>query len=251
MNNRIGQEYNWQGLPFPVFFDRASPYATILPLAPTVLYDDFLGLTIDSTCDWNTDVEGTSNAVEINAALNGVLRINTGTAADKRNSVASMLTWAGSKNVVFETRLKTTTSDAGLMLFAGLTDAVDEGSATLPFVDDSLATGTIDSVADDAAMFGVRAETSDDIYALAVKANGTPVSADTGTDLVLATWMNLRIQIDTSGNCRFFIDGALVAEHLAAITAADPLCGFIGGMLTTGSTAALIDIDYIRMWQDR
>jgi len=249
--NRIGQEYNWQGLPFPVFFDRKSPYQTILPLAPVVLHEEFLGVTIDSTCDWNLSLEGTSNAGEISAALSGVFRINTGTVADKRNAISSMLNWAGSKNVVFETRLKTTTSDAGLLLFAGLTDAVDEGTGALPFVDDSLATGTIDSTADDAAMFGVRAETSDDIYALAVKANGTPVSADTGTDLVLGTWMTLRIQIDTDGNCRYFIDGALVAEHLAAITAADPLCGFVGGLITTGSTAALVDVDYITMWQDR
>lgn len=250
MNNRIGQEYNWQGFPFPVFFDRKT-FETIHPLAPVVLYDDFLGLTLDSTCDWTSAAEGTANAVEIAAALSGVLRLNTGTAADKRNNVASSLNWAGSQNVTFETRVKTTTSDAGLLLVAGLTDAVDEGAGKLPFKDDSLATGTIDAWADDAAMFGVRAETSDDIYALAVKAAGTPVSADTGTDLVLATWMTLRIQIDTSGNCRFYIDGVLVATHATAITASDPLCGFVGGLITTGSTAALVDIDYIRIWQDR
>ena len=229
----------------------ASTFETILPMFPVYFYDDFIRPAVDATNDWTEATEGTGNAQDITAAVNGMYQIDTGTAADKRTEISTALTWEAAKGCGCEVRVNTTTSDAGLFLNFGFTDVATEGTGSLSWVDDSLATGTVDSVADDAVMFGVRAETSDDIYALSVIANATPQSTDTGTNLVLDTAHIYRIQLDTAGNARYFIDGAFVAEHLLAVTPTDDLCFTLGAMLTTGSTAAFINVDYVRIWQNR
>jgi len=242
--------YNWQNTGRQCFYDAAT-FETIMPMFPVYFYDDFIHPAVDATNDWTEATEGTSNAQDITAAVNGYYRINTGTAADKRTEISTALTWEAAKGCGCEVSLKTTTSDAGLFMDFGFTDVATEGTGAISWVDDSLAAGTVDSVADDAVMFGVRAETTDDIYALSVLANATPQSTDTGTNLVLATSHIYRIQLDSAGNARYFIDGAFVAEHLLAVTTTDDLCFTIAGLITTGSTAALIDIDYVKIWQNR
>lgn len=248
---RVKSDYNKDNTGRLVFYDGAT-FETLNPIGfPVVFVDDFIHPAVDATNDWTEATEGTSNAQDITAAVNGYYRINTGTAADKRTEISTALVWEAAQACGCEVRLKTTTSDAGLMLNFGFTDVATEGTGSLSWVDATLVAGTVDSVADDAVMFGVRAETSDNIYALSVIANGTPQSTDTGTDLVLATPHIYRIQLDALGNARYYIDGAQVAEHLLAVTTTDDLCFTIAGMLTTGSTAALIDIDYVKIWQNR
>jgi len=212
--------------------------------------DDFLGPTLDAY-KWTAATEGTSAAAAITAALNGTVQLDTGTAADKRNIIASGLNWAASRTVTFETRLRTVTSDTGIFLFAGLTDSIDKGSGKLPLKDGSLASGSIDAWADDLVGFGVRAETSDNIYCTSCIAAATPQTGDSGTDLTLSTWYVLRIELDSDGNAEFFINGTSVDTQEDAVTAADPLCGYVGAMITTGSTAAFVDIDYVHLYQSR
>ena len=243
--------YNWQGTGNMAFYD-GETYETLFPLGfPVVFIEDFIHPAVDATNDWTEAFEGTAGAGDITAAVNGVYRINTGTDVDSRNEISTALVWEAAQACGCEVRLKTTTSDASLFMNFGFTDIATEGTGEISWVDASLAAGTVDSVSEDSAMFGVRAETSDDIYALSVLANGTPQSTDSGTDLVLATYHIYRIQLDAAGNARYFIDGALVAEHLLAITTTDDLCVTIAGYITAGSTAALIDIDYVKIWQNR
>ena len=243
-------EYNWQKTGRQVFFDGSS-FETLIPMYPVVMFDDFLGIAVDATNDWAEATEGTSNAQDIVAGVNGLYQIDTGTVADKRTIITSELTYEAAKACVCEVRLATVTSDASIFMNWGFTDSKDEGAGLLSFVDGSLAAGTIDSNADDAVMFGVRAETTDDIYAMSVIGNATPQSTDSGVDLVLTTYHIYRIEIDILGNARYFIDGVFVAEHLLAVTVTDDLCFFVGGMITAGSTAAFINIDFIKLWQNR
>ena len=244
-------DYNWQNTHRLTFFD-SQTFETLIPMGfPVVFFDDFIRPANDATNDWTEATEGTAAAVDITAAVNGYYRINTGTDVDSRNEISTALVWEAAQGCGCEVRLKTTTSDANLFLNFGFTDIATEGTGAISWVDDSLATGTVDSVAQDAVMFGVRAETSDNIYALSVKANATPQSTDTGIDLVLATPHIYRIQLDALGNARYFIDGNLVAEHLLAVTTTDDLCFTVAGLITAGATAALIDIDYVKIWQNR
>jgi len=216
-----------------------------------VFEDDFCSVAIDSTNRWNVSATGTSAAAEISAAINGVCLLDSGTDPDLVSQISSPLNFAAAREVIFEARLRPITSLAGIFLVFGLTDNILEDVAKLAFKDGSLVEASIDSWADDAAMFGIRQETSVNIYAMSVKDNAAPQSDDTGTDLVLNAWHIYRIELDSSGNAKFYIDGTLVATHALAITAADPLCATVGQMITTGSTAAFVEVDYIKVWQSR
>lgn len=243
--------YDYQKTGRLTFFDEGS-HETLLLTHPVVLFDDFLHPAADATNDWTeSDDSGTSAAGDIVAGINGIYQMDTGTDADKFRCLSSEICWEAAKGCGCEVRLATLTADAAIMLVFGFTDAKAEGSGTIAFTDLALAAATVDSVAEDAVMFGVRAETSDDVYALSVKNNGTPQSTDTGTDIVLTTYHIYRIQLDTDGNARFYIDGVLVAEHLLAVTTTDDLCFAVQCLITAGSTANFVNIDYIKVWQER
>lgn len=248
--SRVGCSYNYHGTGRQVFFDNSS--GEILQIMSPVFYkNDFLNPVIDETNDVATDEEGTANAVAVQVLTNGYVRINTGTEADKRNVIAGELVLEAENELIFQCKLHTTTSDANILLFAGLNEAKAEATGKLPIKDDSHATGTIDAWADDCVGFGVRAETSDNIYAVSCAAAGTPQSTDTGYNLTLATDYIFEVILDANGKALFYIDGNQVASHAGAITVTDPLCWLVGGLITDGSTAALIDLDYVLFGQNR
>lgn len=213
--------------------------------------DDFCHLVIDTTNRYNVNTEGTSAAVDILEAINGVVQIDTGTDVDNRNCIATPLLFSAARGVIAEFRIRTLTSDADLLMFCGLTDAVTEASTKLPIKDAAIATATLDFWADDCVGFAVRAETSDNIFCVSSAATASDQLVDSGSDLVLETWMVLRIELDTSGNAKFYIDGTYVGAISSAVTAADPLCLFLGGLITDGSTAAFIQMDYWAAYQAR
>jgi hypothetical protein len=248
---RIKADYNWQNTGKLVFYD-AGTFETLDPLGfPVKVLDDFFGVEFLEDSVWETEEEGTGNAVGVSAALNGVVQIDTGTVADKSNSLFGGLNFKAASQAHMEIRVTPTTSQAGLFLAFGFSDVGGEGAGKIAWKDDSLVSGTVDAWADDAVMFGCRQETSVNIYALSVKGAGTPQSTDTGTDLATDTYHIYRIDLDSSGNARYFIDGVLVAAHSSAVTAADPLVPTVQTMITTGSTAAFVNIDYIKVWGGR
>jgi len=244
-------DYNFGNTGRLTFYD-ADTYELLRITHPVRLFDDFLHPAADATNDWTEYTDsGTGAALDIVAGVNGLYQFDTGTQADKTVGIASELCWEAAKACGCEFRFATTTSDAGLFLVGGFTDAKNEGAGLLSFTDGSLASGAVDSVADDAVMFGVRAETTDNIYALSVIANGTPQTTDSAIDLVLDTYHVYRIQLDTAGNAKYYIDGALVATHALAVTTTDDLCFAFMQKITTGSTAAFINLDYVKVWQER
>lgn len=247
---KVKCSYDYKGTGRQVFYD-ASTYEILSGNFPVVYKNDFDFPAEDETNDVAVQEEGTANAVAINVAVNGTCRINTGTATDKANNISGELNYQAGHNLVFQCKLATATSDANLLAFWGMTDAKAEGTGKISLKDGSLASGSIDAWADDLVGFGVRAETSDNIYAVSCNAAGTPQTTDTGLDLTLATDYICEVVCDTSGNAVFYINGVQVARHALAITATDNLTWYVGGMITAGSTAALIDVDYVTVMQER
>ena len=242
--------YNYKDTGFQVFYDTSS-YEIVHCNAPIYYKNDFLNPANDNTNDIAEHEEGTSNTVDIQVLTNGYARIYTGTADDKRTGMSGELVWEAENELLFQMKLYTTTSDANVLLFAGVSDAKNEATGKLPFKDASHASGSIDSWADDAVGFGVRAETSDNIYAVSVKADGTPQTTDTGVDLTLDTDYILEIVLNSDGDAVYAINGAQVASHTSAVTATDPLTWLVGGLTTAGGTGTIIDIDYVLMAQRR
>ncbi len=214
------------------------------------LFDDFFMLAIDSTNNYTTGEEGTSNALDPIDALNGVLQIDSGTVADKRNCIASRLIFSGERAVTAEFRIKTLTSDANMLLFVGLTDNKDETSGKLPVKDVAQIAATFDAWASDFVGFSFRTESNDNIYCVSGK-NGTLQSEDSGTDIVLGTWLKLRVEIDTDGNAKFYINDVFITELEDAVTNDDPLCLYFGTLIGAGSTAAFAQMDYWAAHQSR
>ena len=245
---RIKCRYNYKNTRHQVFFDSIT-YEIVQVMAPVWYKNDFANPANDETNDVATGEE--TGSVAITVATNGWTRLSTSTTPDQRQCISGELVWEAENELIWQCKLKTTTSDADLFLNVGVTDSKDEGSGTLPFVDGSMASGVIDSVADDAVMFAVRAETSDNIYAVSVAADGTPQSTDTGIDLVLGTDYIFEIVLDADGVARYSINGALVAVHTSAVTVTDPLTWYVGATITANSTQALVDIDYVLCAQRR
>ena len=243
-------KYSYRGSGFQVFRDDKT-FEIVHVMAPIYYKNDFLNPANDATNDVAENTEGTSNAIDINVATNGYTQIDTGTETSKRTWMSGELVWEAENELLFQMKLNTTTSDAGILLCAGVTDAKGEATGKLPFKDGSMASGSIDAWADDAVMFCVRAETSDSIYATSVAAAGTPQTTDTGLDLTLNTDYILEIILNADGDATYAINGAQVATHTSAVTATDPLTWFVGALIGTGSTAAFIDIDYVLMAQRR
>ncbi len=241
-------KYNYKGTRHQVFYDSVT-HEIVQVMAPIYYKNDFLNPAGDETNDVATGEETGSAAVGV--ATNGWYKLSSSTTPDQRNCVTGELVWEAENELIFQCKLKSSTSDANLFLCAGVTDSKDEGSGTLPFTDGSMASGTIDSQADDAVMFTVRAETSDNIYCSSVAANGTPQSTDSGRDLVLGTDYILEIVLDAEGTAIFSIDGVQVAKHATAVTVTDPLTWYVGSTITAGSTEAIVEVDYVLMAQRR
>lgn len=66
----------------------------------------------------------------------------------------------------------------------------------------------------------------------------------------LTTFQTVRIALDSSSNANFWMNGEHVGYLPTATTAATPLCLFLGVIART-TTARILTIDYIKMWQDR
>lgn len=245
-------KYNYKDTGFQVFYDDVT-FEIVHVNAPVFYKNDFLGLALDATNDVNTVTDSASATIAALIGTNGWMRVDSGTTADKQGGILSgMLAFEAENELIFQTRLHTTTSDANHLAFIGFTDDITgEGTGKIPLKDGSLASGSIDAWADDMVGFGWRTETSDNIYAVSCIAAGTPQTTDTGHDLVLGTNYLFELVLDSAGNCKYYINGAQVASHALAITPGDPLGWAIIGMITAGSTAALIDVDYVLAAQNR
>lgn len=56
-----------------------------------------------------------------------------------------------------------------------------------------------------------------------------------------------RVELDASGNATFYFDGKAVGRLAACITAATPLCAFLGVIART-TAARVMTVDYIKAW---
>lgn len=217
--------------------------------ASIYVYDDFTGPAIDTTNDWNFDSVN-SGAVAYSSALGGVARVTTGAADNDDCEIATGLVFQAQYGCVMEARIAD--NDADKTCFCvGFTDAISEGADTLAITFDSNALVT---TASDAAMLvhdHDYAGTSAYVQLVTVKADtdGTPVAST--TTVADGVYHVYRVEIDTAGNVKGYIDGELVGTVSEAITTTDQLCAYVGFINHGEAAANTLDIDYIRAWGNR
>ena len=221
---------------------------------PVTFFDDFIaggqGTTIANkfatTADageWLKTVDNSGTSVISDAEHGGVLTLNPGTAAANFLSIqlnGEAFALAANRKIIWEARLKISDVDDG-NFFAGLASTDVTGTVIGPILD-----GVNDSI----GFRNVLGNTATFLYVVEDDTNET-----TGTAYTAATddtFMVLRFEVDGTDRVRFYVDGALVGtvktnlpDSGAALTPTFEIAS------PTGTTATVMEIDYILVIADR
>ena len=203
-------------------------------------FDDFLGVAIDVTNDWNG--VGSNDTIAVSAQNNGAVRLTTHTDDNDHSSIRSMLVVNPSHGgCLMEARVTKVTDSEGRGFFIGFTDdaTTDEEPITL--------TGTtFTTTAANAVGFVFDTDaTTDVIYGQGVKTNTDSDTLTTAVGIAAAgTWQTFRVEIWKDGNAVFYIDGVEVGRIANAVTANTDLCANVT-IKNSDAAAASMDVDYV------
>ena len=218
------------------------------PGRKSTFYDDFIG-TI-STPISSTAGSGTGNAAATISAGQGgrVTLTSANDIAGHSNEVSTItldtLDWlASSGGLVAECRLQMNTI-TDVAIFFGFTDAISS-TVNLPVFKTSAA-DTLDSDAANACGIGFDTQGStDQWWHGGVKAGTDTAAVHSGSAPSNGTYVTLRVEVDSSGGVRGYIDGTAIGAATAnAITTGAPItpCLMIANRTTS---ARILTIDYI------
>ncbi len=211
-----------------------------------VSVDWFDGTAIDLTNDYTSTLGGTSDAVALTAAGENGVKLTTGTGDNEVSFLASGLVFDITQAPVIESRVEIT-DVTGTFVFYGFSDATSESTPAATIDGDS---GTHTAAATDAVGFVIDAdfETSS-IYLVSVN-NGAAVQAvDTGLAYTDGQKKNLRVDLDSSGNARGYVDGTEVA-YIALAVADVPLCEIWNYGTRAADGSNIVTARYSKRWQD-
>lgn len=227
------------------------------------LYDDFLDAAIDTTNNWivfNGGGTGAASAVTVTAP-EGKVNMTSGTAgtagvADA--TVMSLILLAKGSLVslgktVMEARVSTT-AITGATISVGLSDKLASGSAEAvlhtvkaeAIADDGLTVANAasfcqDSEATTPANFYCTSENAGTIASVAAA-----VDVISGVDLVVNTYITLRMEVDATGDIRYYIDGLLVHTETTAVATTALLIPYIAATAEDGTpVGTALSIDYV------
>jgi len=233
------------------------------PRARFAIFDDFLAAAIDTTNNWivfNGGGTSAASAVTVTAP-EGKVNMTSGTAgtagvADA--TVMSLILLAKGSLVslgktVMEARVSTS-AITGATICVGLSDKLASGSAEAV-----LHTVKSEAIADDgltvsnAACFVQDSEATDvDGWYCTSENAGTIASVATAADVlsgvtaVVDTYTILRMEVDATGDIRYYIDGVLVHTETTAVATTSLLIPYIAVTAEDGTpVSTVLSIDYV------
>lgn len=207
-------------------------------MAPVKVFDDFNGLAVDNTNDWNVTAVNSGTFT----ADGGWGTLTTGAADDDNVEVASELVFSGANYACCEAKLRTDDIAAAGFCF-GFTDAINEGADDLPMFYEG---GSLTSEASDAAMFVQDSDLSAALMCTSVAGDTDTTAVASGTTMVNGTAVRLRVQLEST-TAKFWVNGSHVATIASSVTAATALCVYLG-FINREAAANTLDVDYIRAW---
>ena len=224
------------------FYDDSS-FEYVNPLAPIVLYDDFLYRTLNVTDRWRAiDVSSAGDTTPLVVAdgANGVARMPLDATSEAQESG---LDWNDQRffilnqGLIWEARVALSTLPTLLaMAVWGL--AGDKNA---------VANTVAESIWFRANGDGVILVESDDTV-------NEQNSISTGTTLTAGTYAIFRIDCTTITDIKFFINGARVASGTTftmAQVAGLKLQPYFAIQKASGAGLGVLDVDYVRVWQKR
>lgn len=195
------------------------------------VWDDFLGVALDSTNDWTVVKDtGATVALGADAQFGTCVITSAATTDDDGGSIQGNEVFAptSGKDLWFETRVSLhDADDCDFMI--GLT----ENFATNPEAMLAAANHIAFQIAEGDATFVCRTESG-----------GTATTTTTSVDAADATWVKLGFKVTSTSKVEFYINGALVATHTTNIPTANMT---IGAYTLSGSTTGTFasSIDYV------
>ena len=235
---------------------KGSSYERVLPLAPIVFVDDFMGSKLakiitgeNTVAPWTClDTDNDADVLLVANTGNGLVNIAVGTTDVTQLSVlylGDQLPWRMDQNLIMEWRCAIHTlpsSEAGTEL-----PEIEMGFA-------SAHNATADSVATNAWFKMVGDDAN--IYYESDDGDTDDDDNDSTIDAVADTYHIFRIDCTTAATTKFYIDGALVGTtSMAGLTTTENSVQPYFRVSKTKSSAnvgvAAVYLDYVRIWQDR
>jgi len=226
----------------------------IMPSARNVvLFDDFLG---DVVADqWNF-TEGTDSSTSDGGIVEGVNGVYRLTAGDSAGSVAadyaqlnSALGWKANQGGLRLAARIALGSIASASCFFGFTDTKSlEG----PIYASGTANGLTSDASDAVGFMFDTAMTDDTWWLVGVKGDTDATAQNTTIAPVAATYETLAVELDTSGNARFWRNGALLGNVMTnALTATVALTPHFGIRPKSAAAGKTMDIDWVNVSANR
>ncbi len=224
------------------FYDERGGHEAVLNIGPVTIYDDFLGadLVIPASAEsgvyWRKSIVGAAppTVAKVANAANGAVQC----AMTSASQAQSAFLYAGDQKcldsafgLIFEARIK-------LTVLPTLVGEIVIGLAGNTGVPDSI---------NYSAWF--TADGSGELFCEADN-NSSDTSATSGTTLDNATWVVLRIDCADEDNVFFYLNGNRVASS-TTFKVQGPLQPFIGCYKASGAGLGNIQIDYVRILQNR
>ncbi len=203
-------------------------------------WEDFNGAAISTKIATNLS---TGAAFAINSQLGGAARLSLDTDDNDFGTVALGLNFSAVNGTLeFTCKVRQNTAITLRHVEIGISDALSE---TAGEAFSSVATPT--AVATDAAVLAIDSDETITLWtALSVKNGGTPQKTTTAVGPTADVYQVFKIAIDAQGNAFFYVNDALVATQLLAITvsASVPLTPWISLVSLSGAIKTL-DVDYL------
>lgn len=209
--------------------------------------DWFDQTALDTTNDYTVTLDGTSDACALVAGGNNGLLMTSGTGDNEVSFCGTALIFDISNSPAIETKLQIT-DVSGTAVFFGFSDANTE---TSPAFTIDYADGTLAAAATDAVGFVIDADKgTSSIYVASIATGGAVTATDTGLDWADLATKTLRIELDTSGNATFYVDGVAVGYTAAAVTDV-PLCAVYNWGTRADDGSNTVIAKYLAKFQDQ
>ena len=189
-------------------------------------------------------------------ALSGVGRITSTDEPQHCTLVGTNTAFSPSLNgpIVLEARVQFNNT-ATKMAYFGLS-SIDPDVLILEGGVGSVTTGTITNDADDLCgfAFSIEATATADWHMVykggSASASVTAASFLTGNTIVAAEWQVLRLEIDTNGTARWYVDGDLKQTVVGAVSTTE-VQGVCLGVEAKGADVEEMDVDYLLVQANR
>lgn len=222
-----------------------SSAETINPISQIMLYDDFIGADVvipasgsdESGCIWTKKIVGAAPPTVAIAAntVNGVVACTLTSDSQAQTAILhadDQKVWDSGQGLIFEARIKLSVlpTDVAEIVIGLASDYAAPDSTTYNAMFTADGDGALTCESDD--------NTTD---------SGAIAS---GTTLDNATWAILRIDCSNESDVKFYINGVRVASSTTFVVQG-PLQPFIGCYKASGAGVGTIQVDYVRVWQNR